>query len=113
MKYFFLLLFLFTFLNAEEKNVIIKDGKSNYKIIISKNANENEKKAALILKEYLKKISTTEIDILIDTTKETPYEFVIGNTNRLKKYRELKIKLPLDGYRIITKNGKIFFQAGL
>lgn len=53
-----------------------------YKIVVSQRANQFEKEAALLLKNFITRISGINLNIIDDSKTKQPYEIVIGNTNR-------------------------------
>jgi hypothetical protein len=112
----FVAAFCFTALwvKAQTTLVLVKDGISNYQIIISKNADTSAKNAAFILQDYLKKISGVQVKLNTDRHIQQHYEIVIGKTNRSseKLWKTLATGLKEDGYYLKTIGEKLFIAGG-
>lgn len=107
-----LLSVLFVTAAAQSELTIIKNGKTNYKIVIAKNADSAVQRAAFILQDYLKKISGAVLPVITDAQPPSPREIVIGNNARSRKDKSLSVNLNEDGYYIKTKVGTLFINGG-
>lgn len=99
---------------AQTKLVLANEGKSNYQIIISKNADTIDKRAAFILQDYLKKISGVQLIVKTDEYAQRTFEIVIGKTNRINEseWHTVSADLQEDGYYLKTKGNKLFIAGG-
>ncbi len=102
-----LLQFYISTVYSETKVTLVSNGKSNYKIIISSKATDEEVKAAKLLKEYFLKISSADLDIMVDDKSPSAEEIVIGNTNRF--YAPVTKE---DAFLIKTEKEKLFILGG-
>jgi hypothetical protein len=91
---------------------LVENGKSDYSIIISKNAGKHERTAASILQDYVEKLSTCRLPVADDTKRKSEYEILIGYTNRSKKKKKELYDLRKDGYRIKTSGSKLIITGG-
>ncbi len=93
--------------------VLVEKGKTEYCIIIPEKASNEEKQAAGILRDYIKKISRAELSIYTDDRREVNEEILIGSTNR-NRGKSALIQVPSikgDGYWIKTFNSKILIYG--
>ncbi|MCK5456594.1 MAG: hypothetical protein KAI45_05650, partial [Melioribacteraceae bacterium] len=112
MKYHIIVLFSFSlsfFYSCSSELVLVDNHQSNYKIIVSSDAQETEKKAADELKKYLQEISGISLEIVSDSEPISDYEILIGNSNRLKTFVSQTDfdSLGKDGFIIKTIGEKI------
>ncbi len=114
-----LLVFLLTvltltpaFAQTEIEIILAENGLTEYKIVISANAEEVEKNAARELAEYLEKISSAKFEIVTDDNSSCEKEIVVGVTNRDKEISIDRSKYEQDGVRILTVGGKLFLTGG-
>lgn len=93
---------------------LVINRKTDYRIIIPQNANVNEKTAALILRDYLKKISKCDFPIVDDSKKAKSREILIGITNRTPQqyFTDKKALLKSDGYYLLTDKEKLLILGG-
>jgi hypothetical protein len=110
----FIMLFCYLPVFAQNEIALVKEGKSDYKIIISGNASADEKAAASILKEYLKKIFNFEFPVLTDKEPSGNYEIILGLTNRsdTNEYIKMKSSLNEDGFNLKTSGNKLYITGG-
>ena len=89
-------------------------GKSNFKIIISKDASETEKTAASELQKYLTKITGFEIPVETDDKiKAGKPEILIGRTNRENgQYTVDREKSGTDGFQIFWAGKQLVIAGG-
>ena len=101
-------------MNTESKYILAKNGISHWKIIISKEASESETYAAEELQRFIKKISGAVLPIDDEESRETKWEIVVGNSNRLEKLN-LNIDwqdLGPEGFIIRTVGDKLIIVGG-
>ncbi len=93
---------------------LLKDGTSKYKIVISENASDIERRAAEVFQEYFEEISDVNLPIISDKLRQGKYEIILGHNNRLESYKSdiSDAKLELDGFLIITKSKKLVIIGG-
>ncbi len=95
----------FAMLNQSYAQInLVENAKSDYQIIVSKQATNLERKAADVLKSYINKISQADLPIVQDHLKAKEFEIVIGNTNRNHSDKQF----DNDGFLIKTAANKIF-----
>ena len=93
------------------KSLILTEGNhSNYVIIVSSEAGENEMKAANEFQRLLMMCSMVKLPIMKDDQKSSSYEIIIGNTNR-GIHKEVG-DLHLDGFTIQSNTKKLFIKGG-
>ncbi len=105
LKLIFCVLFIgFLFNNAAAGNTItlVKSGRSNYSIIISKGEKAGEQRAASLLQDYVFKISGCKLPIAFERDKKKGAIFI----NEMDQ-----IKNP-DGFSIETKGNDIYIMGG-
>ncbi|MGK9368846.1 DUF4838 domain-containing protein [Melioribacter sp. Ez-97] len=95
---------------ASEKIYLTKDGKSDYKIILSRNATYWDSLAAFELKKYIAIISGAEIPVIHDDVPVETKEIIIGKNNHSLNIDDSAIQY--DGFIIKTKGEKLFLSGG-
>lgn len=93
--------------------ILVEKGRSEYQIVIPLKASPEEKQAANILRDYIKKISRADIPIVTDNESDYSKEILIGNTNRTNT-KNPQIIVPLlkhDGYWIKTSGEKLLIYG--
>ena len=85
----------------------------DYRIVISKDARANERRASCFLSEKIKVVCGKKPLIVTDDFPATDLEIVIGKTNREEQFnvnfeRESK---ELWGFKILTKNKRVFIAG--
>ncbi len=104
--------FLVTVGPAEAQQfTIVSKGTSKSKIIIPTKATVVEIQAAMVLQDYLKRISGANLPIDDDKGKRQDEEILIGNVNRPELKEVPKEKLDRDGF-FIKNNGKSLVITG-
>lgn len=117
MKYSILLVILLsiqlTGFSKNEELVLVERGRSDYQIVIPVKASPEEKQAASILHDYLKKISKADIPVVNDSKTDYSREILIGNTNRThtKNPQIMVPELLHDGYWIKTSGEKLLIYG--
>lgn len=92
-----------------------------YNIVIPENADIFEGHAANILADYIHDKSGINIDIVDDTTAPTPYEFLIGDTNREESIEAIssctlaadEYLLKADGYKVVMLGDSYMVGGGV
>jgi len=94
--------------------MLVQNGQSNYQIVISRSANEIERKAATELQKYIGEISGKLLPIVPDSTRENEFEILIGKSNRIQKLLpEFDLSsLEDDGFAIKTEDNKLIILGG-
>lgn len=106
-----ILIFVFTIINAQSGKISLTiNGKSKYKIIISKSASKWDSLAAYELKNYIRKISGAIIPIRNEDESFSSKEIVIGKNKH--SYHIDNSIIQYDGFIIKTEGEKIFFIGG-
>lgn len=114
MKNLICLLMTISFLtisNAQELT-LVKNGKSNFHIIIPKVPDVQEIQAAKILQDYINRISDVSIPIRHDDTPPTNHEILIGKVDRQELAGIPFDKLGLDGLFIQNTGQKLIMTGG-
>ncbi|MBN2279433.1 MAG: DUF4838 domain-containing protein [Candidatus Marinimicrobia bacterium] len=113
---FIILTFAFLLVQCSGNKAVnlVKNNRSDYKIVISENADAKTIRAAEIFREYIQKSSGVALPVVADTCIGTSKEILIGGSKRLREFPELlKIKpLPEDGYRIKTFGARMVILGG-
>jgi len=100
--------------DAQQKLVLSENGKSDYKIVISRNASPSEKHAADELQMFLEKIGGAKLPIVDDAAQFSPKEIILGNNKHLEQ-ANVKIdldKLGKEGFTIKTKGDTLIIAGG-
>jgi hypothetical protein len=112
---YFLLLFLIVigllFSGCNSDIQIVGNNSSEYKIVIPAQSTEIENMASEELQKYLFEISNTKLRIVKDSELETPFEILVGRTNRIESKLDSDA-LAEDGYIIKTIREKLIIQGG-
>lgn len=107
LKVSILLLSVFMYNSAQAQLELVTKSVSDYNIVVSAEASPSEKKAALVLQQYLKEISSANLPVVTDSVAPQAHEICIGLTNRHKG----KEKFPADGF-VVKSIGKRLFIYG-
>ena len=96
------------------KLLLVENGKSQYRIVVSANADPTVSSAAELLQEYLKKISGAVVPIVKDSAGKQSKEILVGFSNRTDDsgLTGIREKLDPDGFQIITEGKKLYFLGG-
>lgn len=89
---------------------LVKNRKSEYRIIIGSSASRWDSLGAKTLQDYIHQISGTEISITTDSSPDHKYEICVGKNNRSLKLSSSKIKE--DGFVIRTEGSKLYLIGG-
>ncbi|MCX6273046.1 MAG: DUF4838 domain-containing protein [Bacteroidetes bacterium] len=110
---FFLFLFQPPLLQAQEIT-LVSNSKTEYVIIIPRAYKPEERQAAFLLKEYLKKITRAEFPVFTDDHRKEDNEILIGNNNRVSgKYPDVYApELRPGGFWIKTSGNKLIIMGG-
>ncbi len=100
--------------NGQTPFMIVESGKSDYNIVCPKLASVNERRAASLLQDYIKKMTLVDLAIITDDQPATMHELLIGNTNRTSFPGSDTAKKTLnpDGYWIRTYGSKLYILGG-
>ena len=114
-RLFILFLMVTGFISCQESNriMLIENGKSDYKIIISKDADSITHLAANEFQKYLLRISGSDIEILSDTSIPCEKEVIIGNNTRLAEVGIDLSDLHEDGFIIKSVDKKLIIAGGV
>ncbi|NCX95398.1 MAG: DUF4838 domain-containing protein [Chitinophagia bacterium] len=97
--------------SAKDKSItIVKDGKTNYVIVIPSNATSIERKSAELLQTYLQKIAGVKVPVKSDSGIEKQPAIYIGNTP--KAIQTSQTAIPAEGYLIQTSSNSIIIKGG-
>jgi len=93
---------------------LLKDCGSKYKIVISENPTEIEKRAAEVFQEYFREISDVILPIISDKQRQEKYEVILGHNKHLEAYKDdiPDVNLELAGFLIITKGKSLVIIGG-
>jgi len=99
---------------AENKILLFENGRSDYRIVISRRGSYQEKKAAQEFRKYFQEITGTILPIVTDRKRNKPHEIVIGKNlhypDILKNNRQVDWKE--DGFTIQSVNEKLIIEGG-
>ncbi|MBQ9253523.1 MAG: DUF4838 domain-containing protein [Bacteroidales bacterium] len=103
------LLLSFVSLNAQKDYInIVKDNKTEYVIILQKNAIQEEKLSAELLQQSLKKVFSITVPIFDETYPRQSKEFLIGNSRGIKN-NKVDFRKETSAYSIVGE--KIIFNG--
>jgi hypothetical protein len=113
-KLILLIVSIFFLLAANAQQLtLVKEGKSNFCIIIPERANVIEIQAATVFQDYIQKISGARIPIVQDNTKPGDNEILIGRVNR-DEFKDVPVeKLLKDGLYIRNTGKKLVIAGGM
>lgn len=99
-----------------ENKYIVKNSRTDYSIVIPKNANNKEKAAAETVTTYLGKSTGAKIGVITDSDVSSGMHYIsLGNTSVFKKEFKDASMEKLDGkissYFISTKNENIYIYS--
>lgn len=84
---------------------LIENGKSSYVIVLASKPGKYELKAAQVLQQYLHEMTGVLIPIKDDNTSESPFEIVLGNSQRADV--SVLDRIINDGFIIETRANKL------
>jgi len=108
--YRLLILGIVLFSSCGNELILTSGGKTDYVIVIPRDASDMERKAATEFQRLLALGGAVELPIVTDDQKSRGYEVVIGATNR-----DIPLSvsdLQKDGYTIQSNAKKLFIQGG-
>lgn len=104
----FLCILIFSFIPMMSFSItLVEKGRSEYSIVRSKNASDYELSAANVLQNYLQQISGVLIPIIDDSTQDSEFEILIGNTSRT----EANESIQNDGFLIVIRSNKLIISG--
>jgi hypothetical protein len=108
-----LLISIFLLVSAHAQQfTLVKEGKSNCRIIIPERASVTEIHAAMVFQNYILRISGATLPIESDNIKPADGEVLIGNVNRDELKDVPKEKLGKDGLYIKNTGKKLVIAGG-
>ena len=116
LPYVILLVLSFLFHSCSDAAVLklVKEGRSDYTIVIPAKAGKYELLAATELQKYLEEISGARLPIVGDSVNFSPKEIIIGNNRHLEELR-CRVKfntLGSDGFEIQTRDQCLVIAGG-
>lgn len=91
----------------------VRNGKSQYSIVISAFPTQDEFKAADYLQRYINKITGATLPIVSDKTEPQEKEIIIGKNNRLTaEFENMLTTFDGDEFLLQTTNKKLFILGG-
>jgi hypothetical protein len=93
---------------------LVQNGRSDYRIIVGRNATELEIRAAAELQKYVEDISGASLFVMTDDAIAAPREILVGKNQRLQA---LPLAIPYaelgpDGYVVITYGERLIIAGG-
>ena len=109
-----LLLLLSVILSCKNTDHIslVSNGSSDYKIVVSADADSITRFAALELQKYIKTITGSEIGISDESSPRQELEIIIGNYSGLKEAGINIDGINEDGFIIKTVDKKLYIAGG-
>jgi len=105
-------LFLVKQTYAETRLTLVDNGKSDYSIIVSVKAGENEMTAAFLMQEYLEKISGVKLPLYMDNDPRAKNPAIVISAFPRGFCSEPAELLKEDGYCIQTSDKNIYITGG-
>lgn len=114
MKKFTLFVIAMSFFAAThaQQLMLVKKGKSKYTIVVPEKATVVEAQAALVLQDYIERISGARLPIGSDKSQPNTEEILIGNVNRAELLNVPLEKLGADGLFIRTTGKRLIITGG-
>ncbi|MBK7031370.1 MAG: DUF4838 domain-containing protein [Bacteroidales bacterium] len=93
---------------------LTKNGTTTSRIVLAEKPRPADLYAADLLKNYVKKISGADLQVVTDKEPVIPFEIIIGYSNRTsaQEIQTPKVKLAPDGFMIKVEAEKIFILGG-
>lgn len=107
-----LCLFLFFGCTKAQKLEITNDGKTQYKILLSLNADANEIKAANVFQSYVRQVTNVLLPIKKSNLKGQLNAIIITNQKHLNDNKLLTEDLSDDGVAILTNKSNLYLVGG-
>ena len=90
----------------------VKDGKTDYRIVVSEFATEDEMNVAYELRVIVKQLTNIELEIVEDTEDAVDCEIVIGGNTQRRAYYQAPEEEYLSGYAAFTSGKRIILEGG-
>lgn len=90
---------------------IISDKKSMAEIVIPTAPSSLERKSALVLQDYMRRITGVTVDILLKPSQTKKHVFFVGNSLHADGERKTA-DLPNEGFEIMVQGGNIYMRGG-
>jgi hypothetical protein len=105
-KFFNCLLVVFLMSSCENKNItLVNDGVSDYEIVFLGEASKSDYKSAVILQNYLQKISDVKLDIVDESSQNTKkHKIYIGNISD-ENIEKHQIQIKTDKEDVFISGG--------
>ncbi|MBQ3493343.1 MAG: DUF4838 domain-containing protein [Clostridia bacterium] len=87
--------------------IIIKDGKSEYSLLLSKNATSLEKKASDIFSKYIEESTGVTLPVVTEGENAVSKFVSVGNTDAFKK-QNFDIRHGKSGFTVTEKDGNLY-----
>ncbi len=99
---------------AEAPLTLVRNGRSNYRIILSTEASPSEKRAASELQDYLHRISDARLPIVTDDGPPGEREILLGNSRHLRRIGAAVDfeRLGDDGFTLRTVGPHLVIAGG-
>ena len=113
-RFLILVCFYLIFTSCSKKLVIVENGITNYKIVLSSNAKEIDEQAANELQKYLKEISGAVLPVVKTSTMKSDSVIILcsaGSADDFVKGKELEL-LEEDGFTIKTDRVNLIIAGG-
>jgi hypothetical protein len=109
--YFLFALVLLTEVSGQQNFLLINQAKSDYKIVIPKDATPIEKQSSVVLQGYIKKISGCTLPIISQSGSTNTRQIIVGRTRLIDKndYEDLGV----DGFIIKRIGNSVILTGGV
>jgi hypothetical protein len=109
--YFLFALVLLTEVSGQQNFLLINQAKSDYKIVIPKDATPIEKQSSVVLQVYIKKISGCTLPIISQSGSTNTRQIIVGRTRLIDKndYEDLGV----DGFIIKRIGNSVILTGGV
>ncbi len=97
-----------------QRLTLVKEGRSDYRIIVPQTPSESERRGASELQHFLHRISGVKLPIEVDTVDPQPREILLGDNARLAGLEPKFDVAPLgdDGFTIRTVEERLVIVGG-
>lgn len=110
MTVFYLLITLFSCSQNTAGITLVSGGRSQYVIVLPADATRNEKHAATVLQDYIRRISKATLPVITENNYNDQPAVFIGNTGAVEKFSTGKIKN--EGFLIASDARDVFIKGG-
>jgi hypothetical protein len=92
---------------TQQTLTLARDGKSAFKIVYPQDAPTSVKTAAQDLQRYIQKTTKAKLPLLTSSVPQAPF-ISVGATAAAKAAGVTTAGVPVEGFRMVTRNGNIF-----